>query len=155
MTTQVSNEVKNFVLITYAKTKYFITEKQYTTILSIGQGKIIKSGEFTINTSTIAEILPVEDYYQNNPKERPQHTNYSFERPKYTPETKMTKVRYLRALNGMLKGVKKYIRQSGNPSEWSLKKEEELTRRIEIAKDMSEKEIFEVDIAKDVLKEIK
>jgi hypothetical protein len=72
--TQLSTEIKTHVIITFNKNKYFITDRQHEQIKQMSDNQKFNVNGETINTSSIAEIISVERYSDN---EKTYHSNYS------------------------------------------------------------------------------
>jgi len=142
MTSEISN--KTYFLISIKGNKYRITEEQKEAIEKADLDHLIQLEEGSLKMHQVAEIISIEGYYHNHPKERPSpeigrkiYTEEEFKQAKEDTENRMkplTRNRYINASESMLRGLQKYIRESDNPSEWSLKAEKKLKIRIENAK---------------------
>ncbi len=145
--TNLSKDVNTHVVITFQRSKYFITAKQHEILLNADSSKIMNIGEATIRVSTIAEATTIEKYYQDHPKERPQYENHT--KQKELPDRiKITKSGYLRALKGFLKGINNYQRNTKSPSKWSVDMVEKVNKRIKEAGKMPEdKEFNQLDFS--------
>lgn len=102
------------VVITFGKTRHFITAMENSRLLTIGNGVLVKLGESTINTSTIAEILSLQDFYNATPDERPSNLQ-DFNAPPvpYVPFEKRAESNRFR-LHGLLIGLKSYADKNPN-----------------------------------------
>lgn len=101
---------KQFMLITMNKQKIIISENQEKFLRSAPSNKMVRVGETTINTSIIASIIPLEEYYRQNPNEK------TYIKPKvYTaieaPKT-FTRQKYLNVLKSILKGCRQVKRKN-------------------------------------------
>lgn len=59
------------VIITFNKSKYFITAAEHVQLSILGNGVLATMGDSTINTANIAEILTIDEFYRTHPDERP------------------------------------------------------------------------------------
>ena len=109
----------------------FLTEEQNEKMRDFGKDdKAIINGR-QVYGANIADIVPIDKYYEENPKELPTPVYKELKAEEMKP---LTRNRYINASESMLRGLQKYIRESDNPSEWSLKAEKKLKIRIENAK---------------------
>lgn len=101
------------VVITFNKSKHFITKEEDVGLRMQPNGVLVKLGDSTINTSSISEILSLEDYYRLNPDERPQETNI-FELPKEKEVSLESQIEGReRALRGLLASLAHFIENHG------------------------------------------
>jgi len=109
----------------------FLDKEQHAKMRDVGkEDKVIINGR-DVYGSNIADIVPIDTYYKENPKELPTPVYKELKAEEMKP---LTRNRYINASESMLRGLQKYIRESDNPSEWSLKAEKKLKIRIENAK---------------------
>jgi len=102
-----THEIKTHVVVTFNKSKHLITEQQYQVFLKSGSNRRINIGSAIINTSTIAEIMELEEYYNQNKNERKTYNNYTNpEIPKPATYSKSRhQIRLKSMRDGFLKGV--------------------------------------------------
>lgn len=108
MTSQLSKEIKTHIVITINKNKYFITSQQEIFLRTAEMRDSIYTDKGMFKVHQITEILPIEEYYNNNPEERPQYDNY----PKISLPATMknfTPARHKKAIDCMAKGFKKHF----------------------------------------------
>jgi hypothetical protein len=127
MSQAITNDVKNHVALTISGNKHYITQAQAEAMLNMGKDERVTIGTTLIRMSTVAEILPLADYYDSHPEERPAQTPQN---PPEEPMTPWTKERYLRAKRSMLRGIEKYIAGAEEPSKWSLDHRDKLIKQI-------------------------
>lgn len=103
---QLSTEVKTHVLITFSGSKHMITDEQEKTLRKASDQDRIYIGSTMIRVSTIKQVMPIEEYYQQFPEERPQYSNYSY---KPTPEMPYSAKRHYNAIVSMRSGFLKHF----------------------------------------------
>lgn len=100
---------KEFYIITFNKQKYKITSDQEIMLRGVANGTRVRIGETSINTSSISEIVPVEDWKD---EEKKTFLPYDYAKdilkePLMTSWTKSKKVNALKSMReGFLRGVK-------------------------------------------------
>ena len=100
-----------YILKTFTGGNYEITEEQNLKLKSKSLGQNVEIDGRVIRCSNIAEIIPIEEYYQQNPNKRPQTQQYK----DYTSNTitnalkGMTKVKRDRALKKIIEGFEKHF----------------------------------------------
>jgi len=105
--TQLTDNPKNHIIIFPDKSRRFITEKQAMIILQLAgeEHKSIKieNAYYSISMIRNATIMPIEDYYQQYPDERPPIYNeiQTFPKRNYISQT---------ALQGIIKGLFDFTR---------------------------------------------
>lgn len=127
MTYQISKEINTHVVLTYSGSKHFITSKQELALRGMNDNDRFYVNDKMVRVNTIKEIMSVEDFYKNNPKERPTYTNYTYSDYSSQISRILSPAKDKnRALKGMIKGLNKYIRE--NPP---AEKAKELLKNME------------------------
>jgi len=131
----IPDDPKTHVIITYSKGIYFITQKQNERIGTLGlDSEIIIDGN-TVKLRAISEIQTVEKYNELNPtKNINTHYSDNSEYNKILKEKKSWSTdRYIResknALQGIIKGLKRYINSSNYKG---TEKPKELLKHMEL-----------------------
>ena len=138
---QLTTNLKNYILITFTRSKYYITPKQAEDISKMGSNeKIILDGA-TINTSSIAEILSLEDYYNSHPEERPKSETPEFKPPEDIPYSAK---RHLNALKSIRRGFVKHFdgREMSIGQKEMLKRMDNRIKNFKVGDRVSPGEIF-------------
>jgi len=99
-------EEKTHVLKTIAKSTYFINERQYLAAMESEMTDKLNFGEVMLFAHQIAEIVTVDEYYRQNPDERPEKLP-EFLLP--SGDTPRTKEELSTARNHMIGGFKRYF----------------------------------------------
>lgn len=130
-----------FILTTMDGAKIKISKKQEEYLTKVPSNKLVNLGASTINTSTIATIVPIEEYYRQHPDERPQAdvVNYS-QLP--SPRNKINKQS---ALINLTKGLKKFCGEYKG-SKKAEKLLENMTYKLNNCKDKDSKDYAIVDL---------
>ena len=69
---KLSTEVKKYVVLTFAGGKYFITQQEFDKILATPNNSSVIIQKTPVKISNIAEIPPIEEYFNQHPNERPE-----------------------------------------------------------------------------------
>jgi len=80
--------------------------------------------------ANIADIVPIDKYYEENPKELPTPKYKQLEAPIEKP---LTRERYLHSARSTLKGLRQYIDGSSNPTPTALLIAKNLAKKIKDA----------------------
>jgi len=108
MTLEINKEIKTHVVLTMNKNKYFITEEQELFLRTAEMRDSIYTNTGMFKVHQITEILPIEEYYTNNPGKRPEYNNFpKLEIPKVVRD--FSEERRQRALKNIIKGFKNYF----------------------------------------------
>ena len=111
----------------------FLTEEQNEKMRDFGkEDKAIINGR-QVYGSNIADIVPIDTYYKENPKETPT-PEYKMLKTGEDEEDPLTRERYLNMARSTLKGLRKYIDESANPTPTALALAKKLVKNIEDAK---------------------
>jgi len=133
-------EPKKWVLLTYAGSKHFITDKQEAILRRSADNDRIYTDKGMVRVATVKEILPLEEYYLAHPEEKPEAPPKLFQN---TPAQPFTKDRRIRALESMIRGISGYIESDRyQGTDKPIKLRELMTKRLEEAK-LSSAEEFE------------
>ena len=115
------------VIITFSKTRHFITAREQMALKSLPNGVLAEMGGSVVNTSSISEILTVEDFYRSHPDERPAEPPPEFQIPReeYVPLERQAE-RSQNRMKGLLRGLREYCAtpESGPNSKAMLEKAE-------------------------------
>lgn len=104
------------VIITFNKTRHFITAAENAALSVLGNGVLAHLNGNSINTSSIAEVLTLEDFYRAFPDERPEEKNERIIPDHEAVPLDQQTARSERALRGLLSGMAHYIEHhGGNP----------------------------------------
>lgn len=97
------------VIVTFSKTRHFITAREQQALKSLPNGVLAEMGGSIINTSSIAEIVTVEDFYRSHPDERPTEAPPEFKVPRdeYVPLERQAERAETR-MSGLVKGLREY-----------------------------------------------
>lgn len=107
------------VIITFNKTKHFITGPENTALSILGNGVLAKLGDSSINTSSIAEVLTIEDFYRAFPDERPEIIKeFEVSDAEAVPLDRQAE-RHEYAIRGLLAGMHLYAKNHGMPKNTS------------------------------------
>jgi hypothetical protein len=148
MTQEISKNVKTHVILTFQKNKHFISQAVNEQLQKLSNNDMIKLDDGRmLRLSTVAEILPIEEYYKNHPDERPQYNNYTNPKlEKVEPMTSWSKRKQIRIYESCLKGIRKYMdsckRENKEPSEWSKEHKKRLIKLLEATKEALEDATF-------------
>jgi len=104
-----------FMLITMSGQKIEISENQEESLRKSSSNKLVRLNGTTINTSTISAILPLGEYYKQNPDAKPVSTE-TFSAPK---PMSFTKRRYIKNLDKMIESFKGVFKDREMPEESS------------------------------------
>ena len=97
------------VVVTFSKTRHFITARENMALKNQPNGVLVQLGESTINTSSIAEILSLEDFYRSHPDERPAEPPQEFKVPReeYVPLDRQAE-RSKGRMGSLVRGLREY-----------------------------------------------
>jgi len=112
MTNQVTPYTKKFMLLTYSKLKYIITEQQEKALRNTpDKSDVIINGN-KINSSNISDIIELGEYYRQRPEEKP-----AVELPTFKSEAPIpfSLAKNRRALQSMIKGLSDCVERQGYP----------------------------------------
>ena len=108
----------------------FLTEEQNEKMRDFGKDdKAIINGR-QVYGANIADIVPIDKYYEENPKELPTPKYKQLEAPIEKP---LTRERYLHSARSTLKGLRQYIDGSSNPTPTALLIAKNLAKKIKDA----------------------
>ena len=99
---------KTHVIITFSKTKHFITSAQNETLKHLRDGDSIDLDGSRIRASTISVIMPIQEYYQNFPDQRPAEPAKELIIHDDAPIEKKAE-RSERSLRGLIAGMTMYV----------------------------------------------
>jgi len=116
-----------YVLITFTGSKIFLTEEENNRFINLSLDQSVVIGKHRIKGSNIAEITPIDKYYQDHPQDRPEPSYKQLETPKEKP---MNKERYLNASRSTLKGLRQYIDEAEKPTKVALELAKKLAQKI-------------------------
>lgn len=142
MEQEITKFEQKYMLVTFKGTNIEISQKQENALKQQPANKLITLNGKTINTSDIAEILPLQDFYLQNPDKRPATELKIFTAPEKVP---YTKAKRLRALESMLKG----INNCNNGAELTLKQKaikDKILLAIENTKKLNENDVSEFNV---------
>lgn len=125
---EISSEVNTRVIIFHDGGKKFITDEQYKFIMLAKEvGKSIDTPKLGfITLSSIARIPTIEEFYEQFPKERPEHTRDSFQEH-YGGINQQIRKPTVRAKELMKQGfIKGYMETWGGTQEHAEKKFEQI-----------------------------
>ncbi len=109
--------INTHVVITFTGGKYFITKQYHNILKNLNFQGTITLNKSIIHAKNIAEVLPIQEYYKQHPKEIP-----APKFPIFTPQEDQinqilspikSKEKRIRALGQMMVGLKKYIIKNG------------------------------------------
>ena len=128
----------------------FLTEEQNEKMRDFGKDdKAIINGR-QVYGSNIADIVPIDTYYKENPKETPT-PEYKMLKTGEDEEDPLTRERYLNMARSTLKGLRKYIDESAKPTPTAIAIAKKLVRKIEDVKCGAEKfAISQADLIKEL-----
>ncbi len=100
-------------IIGFSKIHHLITDIEQSKLTKVSNGAIVDFGRFKMNTSDIAQILTLSDYYEQFPDKRPVDTRV-FE-PDPVPHVPVEKIAALHenALRGLVAGLAYYVEKHG------------------------------------------
>jgi len=144
------NEIQTFerryMLTTFKGTNVIISEKQEDALKRLSSNKLISLNGITVNTSDIAEIMPLDVFYQHYPDKRPAPQEKPFSSEERVP---YTKAKQINTLESMLKGLRKCIVDQGYPA--SPKQQviiDKINAALEKARQLGDNEKTDFDIRK-------
>ncbi|MCK5061737.1 hypothetical protein KAR28_04250 [Candidatus Parcubacteria bacterium] len=105
MTYQISKNLNTHVILTYAGSKYYITAKQEIALRKLSDNDKFYNNDRMVRVNTIKEIMPIAEYYNSHPKERPHYNNYDDKKlPERLPYSAKRQLKNLKAMrNGFLR----------------------------------------------------
>jgi hypothetical protein len=108
--TQMQVDIKSWIIVFKDRSKKYITENQANALMiqsgnSTARGIVIDGG--FIDFATIGKVLPVAEFYEQYPDERPGREVQPFDADAFLKNYKTP--RRERALNKLATGLKKYI----------------------------------------------
>ena len=121
MTSQLTKDVKTHIVVTYSNIKHYITSEQELNLRTLGDRDKIYTDTGLLKINNIKDVLSVEEYYNNNPKERPQFENISY---KEIPKISYSAKRNLKNLKTIRDSFLKYF----NGRELKINQQEILKR---------------------------
>lgn len=144
------NEIQTFerryMLTTFKGTNIIISDKQEDALKRLSSNKLINLNGITVNTSDIAEIMPLDVFYQHCPDKRPAPQAKPFTSEERVP---YTKTKQISALESMLKGFSKCIADQGypaSPKQQALR--DKINTALEKTKQLGDNEKTDFDIRK-------
>lgn len=129
--TDLSIDVVTHVVLTISKIKHFITQSQFDAIIELsgsGDTKGVQIGESFLSFSNITDIVPINDYYEQFPAEKPQDTTPTKFIERAVTFTDIFREADIEGKIAMLRGVKKYCET--NPGS---QKAELLLKKLELS----------------------
>ena len=123
--------MKTHIIVTYTGSKIEITAEQELKLRHLGKDDKVYIDSHLVKGSNIAEVLPIETYYQNHPKERPMPEYKALKAPEIKP---LTRERYINACRSTLRGIRQYIDNSPKPTPTALEIAKKIVKNIEDAK---------------------
>lgn len=138
MRKEIRKSYKQFMLITMSGIKHIITEPQYEILLrSPEKSKIIINGN-QVNSSSISDVVELNEYYCQHPEERPVPV-HSEDVRNLPPPRIFNKKQKIQALESILSGIDKFISQNPNSPNATMIRNR-ISSRIEKTKQDNEEE---------------
>ena len=103
---------KNFIILTMSGGEYIINEEQYEKLLMAPPKSNVRLGSNLINSSSISEVVELNDYYFQHPEKRPARELETFEGMK---RQEFSDERRIKAYGSFLKGFNKSVSEQGYP----------------------------------------
>ena len=131
------------LVLTFSGSKIPVNEEQHDRLRNLGLKDNISIDGHFIKGSSISEIIPIEDYYHDHPKERPapgfemielsQKEKDDMDERIREAQKPLTRERYLHSARSTLKGLRQYIDGSSNPTPTALLIAKNLAQKIKDA----------------------
>ena len=132
------------LVLTFSGSKIPVNEEQHDRLRNLGLKDNISIDGHFIKGSSISEIIPIEDYYMDHPKERPapgfkmielsQEEKDRMYKERQEALEPLTRERYIHACRSTLKGLRKYIDESAKPTPTAIALAKKLVDKIKDVK---------------------